>query len=113
MLSLLGLNVSSIANDQIFDGMSRIILRQPTISWVSGAPAAFKQRLKFSGFAIRMPNEAVTELGLAVGSTVDLNAEFILGTTLGSNNNAPLIEVAGTEVTLAKDSEGSSEPLPW
>jgi hypothetical protein len=113
MLSLLGLNVSSIANDQIFEGMSRIILRQPTISWVSGAPAAFKQRLKFSGFALRMPTDDVAKLGLAVGNTVDLNAEYVLGTTLGSNNNAPLIEVAGTEVSLAKESEGSSEPLPW
>jgi len=113
MLELLGMNVSSIAADQIFSGMQRIILRQPVIEFVSKAPASFRDRLKFSGFAIRMSDAEVASLGLERNATVDLAATYVLGTTMGGNNNAPLIELAGTTVTIAAVAEDSGEPLPW
>ena len=112
MLELLGMNVSSIAADQIFEGMQRIILRQPIIDFVSRTPSQFRDRLKFSGFAIRMNDAEVAKLGLERNATVDIKAEYVLGTTMGGNNNAPLIELAGTAVMIAAEQETAGD-LPW
>ena len=105
------MNVSSIAPCQIFEGVQRIILRQPVLDFVSDTPQGFRDRLKFSGFAIRMPNEQVVEMKLEKNQQVDLKAEFVMGTTLGGNGNAPLIELAGTTVTAGK--KAATKKLPW
>ena len=60
-----------------------------------------------------MADAEVASLGIERNATVDLAAEYVLGTTMGGNNNAPLIELAGTTVTVAEVSDEPATELPW
>ena len=112
-LKIANMTVSSVASDNIFEGMQRIILRQGVNEFINHAPQAFRDRLKFSGFVLRMKNDKVKETNLAVGQYVDLEATYIIGTTLGGGNNAPLIELAGVTITPVEVNEKEASELPW